>query len=278
MRYKIIAVNNTYPSKMVIRNHHRRAIEKLAGRFCDDPRFLALIISGSVAKGTAEENSDVDFILVATDEEFERRRLDNDLHYSASDICDYEGGYIDGKIVNLQFLKDAAERGSEPARYAFMGAFVAYSHIPELEGILKRIPVYQKQEQKEKIQSFYAQVVIQNWYVGEAEKKGDEYLMMRAVSDLILYGGRLILAHNEMLFPYHKHFMHELERAKKKPANLMSLIKELLQNPNKQNADQFMDIVLSYTNWDKPPEGAVGRFMRDVEWSWQEGQVPVFDR
>lgn len=278
MRYKIIATNNEHPSKMTVRDHHQRTIEKLVEKFRDDPRFLGLIISGSVAKGTAEENADVDFILIATDKEYEHRRQNDDLIYCTSDMCEYEDGYVDGKIVSLQFLKDVAERGSEPARYAFMGSFIAYSHLPELEGILKMVPVYQEQEQKEKIQSFYAQVVIQNWYIGEAEKKDDKYLMMRAVSDLILYGGRLILAHNKMLFPYHKHFMYELERAKKKPVDLMRLIEELLQNPNKQKADQFMGLVLSYTDWDEPPEGAAGRFMRDVEWSWREERVPILDR
>ncbi|NNF40149.1 MAG: nucleotidyltransferase domain-containing protein, partial [Woeseiaceae bacterium] len=56
---------------MQIRDHHQRAIDRLADAYRDDPRFRALIIGGSVAKGYAREDSDVDFLIVASDEVFE---------------------------------------------------------------------------------------------------------------------------------------------------------------------------------------------------------------
>jgi hypothetical protein len=49
-----------------IRPHHRRSIELLCQRFQDDPRFLALIAGGSVVKGIARDDSDVDIIFVAS--------------------------------------------------------------------------------------------------------------------------------------------------------------------------------------------------------------------
>jgi len=39
----------------------RRAIDRLADEYRDDPRFIALIIGGSVAKGFARPDSDVEF-------------------------------------------------------------------------------------------------------------------------------------------------------------------------------------------------------------------------
>ncbi|MEQ8837921.1 MAG: nucleotidyltransferase domain-containing protein, partial [Lacipirellulaceae bacterium] len=105
----------------------------MADAYRDDPRFRALIIGGSVAKGYAREDSDVDFLIVASDEAFEQHLTARDLFINRRDLCDYEGGYVDGKIINLAFLEDLAEKGNEPSRAAFEGAFVAYSHVPDLD-------------------------------------------------------------------------------------------------------------------------------------------------
>ena len=203
--------------------HHKRAIEKLTEHLKQDERYLALIITGSVAKGQEKDDSDIDFVLVVSDEEYVKRKRRNRFSYFDTQFCDYPGGYVDGKIVNLEFLKTVAERGTEPARDAFDDAWIAFSKIPELEDILNAIPVYQIEEKARKIQSFTAQFEIAYWYVGEAEKRNDKYLLNRAATDLVLFGGRLILAHNELLFPFHKLFMNVLEKAPQKPENLLNL-------------------------------------------------------
>src|SRR5215472_17302430 len=131
---------------MFIRGHHQRTIDRLTALFQQDERFPALIIGGSVAKGIATDTSDVDFLLVATDEEFARRQQTQDLGYFDTSLCDYPGGYVDGKIINRQFIVDVAERGSEPARWAFAGAIIAYSDIPDLADLIARAPVYQESE------------------------------------------------------------------------------------------------------------------------------------
>ena len=40
-------------------------------------------------------------MLIATDEEYARRAATRALTYYATDLCDYPGGYVDGKIVNV---------------------------------------------------------------------------------------------------------------------------------------------------------------------------------
>ncbi|MBT8098358.1 MAG: nucleotidyltransferase domain-containing protein, partial [Gammaproteobacteria bacterium] len=127
---------------MQIRDHHQRAIDRLAEAYRDDPEFCGLIIGGSVAKGYAREDSDVDFLIIATDAAFEKRLAVRDLFINRRDLCDYEGGFVDGKIINLAYLSELAEKGNELSRAAFEGAFIAYSHVPNLDELLQRIPVY----------------------------------------------------------------------------------------------------------------------------------------
>ena len=180
-------------------------------------------------------------------EEYARRQLEHALTYYATDLCDYPGGYVDGKIVNVAFLEEVADRGSEPARAAFEKVIVAYSHLPQLDDLLRRITAYPEARHAEKIRSFYAQLLAMQWYVGEAEKRNNRYLMMHVVSDLVLFGGRLILAHNRMLYPYHKWFLRALQDAPQKPDDLMALIDQLLNEPNKANGDRFCEAILNFT-------------------------------
>jgi hypothetical protein len=262
---------------MLLYPHHQHTIERLIDRFKDDPHFLAMLIGGSLVKGYGSADSDVDFVLIATDEEFARRQAERTLTYYTTELCDYAGGYVDGKIVNVAFLEEVAERGSEPARSAFESVIVAYSQVPQLADLLQRITAYPEAGHAEKVRSFYAQLLAMQWYVGEAEKRDNKYLMMHVVSELVLFGGRLILAHNRMLYPYHKWFLRRLQDAPDKPINVMTLIDRLLSEPNKTNADRFCETILNFTAWETPPEGWPARFMEDTEWAWRRGGAAVGD-
>lgn len=252
--------------------HHRRTIERVTELFQPDPRFVAVIIAGSVARCWSRPDSDVDIMMIATDEEYARRAAAEDHHYFNRDLCDYPGGYVDGKLIDMQFLRDAADHGSEPARAAFVGAFTAFSRDPEVDDLLARIPVYPEAEREQKIKAFYSQMMLLNWYVTEAEKRSDPYLLGHVVSELVLYGGRLILAHNRILFPYHKWFMRALLSAPDKPANFMELTGQLLHHPGSDTAQAFCDCVGSFQDWGVTFPQAVVRFMKDREWAWRYGR------
>jgi predicted nucleotidyltransferase len=260
-----------------IRDRHQRAIDRLAGAYRDDPRFRALIIGGSVAKGYARADSDVDFLIVATDEEFERRRAARDLFINRPDLCDYEGGFVDGKIIDLGFLTDLADKGNEPSRAAFEGAFAAYSHIPDLDALLHRIPVYPEAGHDERIKAFYCMAFIQHWLIHEAERHGNRYALTRGASQLALFAGRLILAHNRRLFPFHKWLPTALESAPDKPDNFMACFDDLLKEPCGGNATALFERVRDFRDWGVSDLEAYTWFMTDVEWSWMSGTTPIED-
>jgi len=260
-----------------MRPHHERAIQKLTEHISTQEEYLALIIGGSIAKGLEREDSDIDVVLVVTDEAFKERRAQNNLIFFSLDFCDYPGGYIDGKIIDLKYLTAAAERGNEVTRAAFNGAFVAFSRIPGIEEIIRKIPVYQPQEKQEKIQAFYAQFEVAHWLVGEGIKRNDKYLLTRAAADLVLFGGRLILAHNEVLYPYHKFLMAELERVPQKPDNLLALIDALLAEPTIENAKAFYLAVRDFQFWNKAMEVWSIRFMKDTELAWLDNRAYIGD-
>ena len=81
--------------------HQQKAIDYITEKFKSDESMLAFLISGSIPHGFNNENSDIDFNVVVSNEDYEKRKASNELTYweSASDF--YEGGYFDGKYITL---------------------------------------------------------------------------------------------------------------------------------------------------------------------------------
>ncbi|MBO6522470.1 MAG: nucleotidyltransferase domain-containing protein [Balneolaceae bacterium] len=260
-----------------IKPHHKRTIENLTKEYRKDSRFLALIIGGSVAKQCARDDSDVDFMIIATDDEYEKREQNGDLFINRTDLCDYSGGYVDGKVINLKYLQEVADRGNEPSRAAFDGAFISYSHLDHLEEIFKEIHVYPEKGHYERLKSFYCMAFIQNWLMGEASRHENLYTQTRAASQLALFAGRLVLAHNRILFPYHKWLIHYLEKCPEKPSNFINNIEAVLKEPNSINADQLFQSLRDFNNWGITDLEAYSWFMTEVEWSWRNDKTPLED-
>lgn len=260
-----------------IKAHHKEAITNLIKEYRNDQRFVALIIGGSVAKGCARDDSDVDFLIVANDGEYEERKSRGDLFINRADLSNYPGGYVDGKIINAQYLYDLAEKGNEPSRAAFDGAFLGFSHLDGLDEVIRKIPVYQQKGHETRLKSFYCMAFMQNWLMTEADRHDNLYAKTRAASQLALYAGRLILAHNQVLYPYHKWLMHYLGKCPDKPADLLQNINALLETPDLKNTQTLFKSLQDFHDWGVTDLEAYTWFMEKVEWSWMDGTTPLED-
>ena len=177
----------------------------------------------------------------------------------------------------MSVVQQVLEKGSEPARFAFEGSRVLFSRVPGFEEDVCKIAMYPVAGKEERIRRFYAQFEAWRWYCGEALKQRNPYLLGTAVSKLILFGGRLILAHNEMLYPYHKWFLRVLEKAQDKPAGLMDCIQELTQAPTTETIEVFYDNVKMFRTWSDRPYNWPAQFMLDSELNWLDPKTPVED-
>jgi hypothetical protein len=257
--------------------HHQRTIARLTERFQDDPTVLALLIIGSVARGEARADSDVDTLMVVTDAAYQERRAANGLSFDADDLCDYPDGHAGGRMVDPAFLHEVAERGPEPTRFAFVRAIPAISRLPGLDDLLARIPQYPERERTEKMISFVSQLPVHLSYLELGEYSRNPYLLAQTAVELVLFGGRLILAYNRMLYPNRKWFLREFERAPDKPAGIVELAKQLLVQPSIALASAFCDRIMRFADWPQPPGGAMARFQNDREFQWRWSRVPLAD-
>src|SRR6185436_2006875 len=112
--------------------HHTQSIQNVTEYFQRDPEVLALLLGGSIAHGFETPTSDVDIMILVSDEDHKKRLETNQLHFFNLELCTYQGGYVDGKYTSLSFLAQVAEKGSEPARFAFSGSQILFSKVDGL--------------------------------------------------------------------------------------------------------------------------------------------------
>jgi hypothetical protein len=260
-----------------LQEHHRVAIERWAETAADDDEVLAVVVAGSLTKGYGSANSDVDGFVIVTDEAFARRRASGELTFVSTELCDYEGGYIDAKYVDRAFLEAVVERGSEPARSAFLGANVAWSTDPSVDALVRMATTYPEAGVEERMARFFAQAQAAQWFVGEASKRDDPYLAGWAASRLALFACRMVLAHNRVLYPYHKWLLRTVADVPEHPDDFVDLVRALMIERTPAAAEAVMMSLLEFREWPKAPVRWSTQFMLDSEWNWLEGEPPIDD-
>ena len=258
-------------------SHHEAAIARVIARYRDEPGVLAILLAGSLAHGTATGNSDVDVMLVVSDDELAERRAANTTAFSDVELARYPNGYIDVKYVSPGYLDEVSLRGSEPSRFAFKGARVLFSRIEGLEGRIAGAARYPVEVQADRIARFAAQLEAWTWLAGEAERKENPYLLATAVSRVALFGGRLLLAHNRMLYPFHKWLLRSLEQAAEKPEGIVELIRTATAQPTAEGARAISAAVLGFREWPRGEVDWPNHFIHDTEQAWLRDAAAVED-
>jgi predicted nucleotidyltransferase len=258
----------TGQSRPAVADHHYRAAKKAEDRLRNERGVIAVLMGGSVARGVARADSDVDLITVVDDAAWPEYVAASRFAFFWNDLTDYPGGYVEGRFVPRSYVLEAAKRGSEPTRHSFTAVYPLHSDDPSIDEALPLIPVYPEAERQYRITAFMAQLVLNKvFFLGEGRRRNDPYLQARAASDMVLFGGRLILAHNRILFPCQKRLMEYVTAAPQHPAHFQELATELLTKLSDESKEAFCQAVESFTNWGVKDD-LLSTFLRDVEASW----------
>lgn len=255
--------------------HHQNSLNKFLELYKNDQSILAMLLSGSIVYGFAKADSDIDIILVVNSDEYTRRKNLDKLAFSLWDICDYEGGYIDCKVVDLLFLEKVVEKGSDPVRYAFSHNKILFSKIENLNEVLQNISKYPVNQIEERRKRFASQLLAWKWYYSEALKKENKYLLFLSIQKIVLFSCRIILNENRLFFPYHKWMLKEVEKSNNKPLGIMVKINELLENHSLDLVNNFSTEILQFINFNEKSVDWPNYFLRDSEQNWIYNKPPL---
>ncbi len=132
--------------------HHAETLARVRAHFAAQPDVSAVLLGGSIAHGFASVQSDVDIAIVVPDEQFQDRLRRADTCFFSRELCTYPEGYVDGKYISEAFLDQVAQRGSEPARFAFQDVQVVFNHSPSLLPRVAAAARYPSEDQAEPCQ------------------------------------------------------------------------------------------------------------------------------
>lgn len=250
--------------------HHKTSIENLIAYFKPRKEVLAVVLGGSVAKGCERPDSDVDAMVIITPDAYAKRKETNTTVETIHGHCTYENGYFDVKYMTKEYLLEAAEKASEPTRNSFIKSRVLYAHDSEIEAILNRIPVFQKQEKEDKMKSFYSNFSL-NYHYFLKDCKPEGYMRMRCISEIIYSIYRMVLQENEVLFPCNRRLEETVEALENRPADLVALGKQLALTQTDELADAFVNAYLSWSSYPLPTDSSqiLSRYAADFEQWWR---------
>ncbi|GAA3442717.1 nucleotidyltransferase domain-containing protein [Planomonospora venezuelensis] len=254
--------------------HHDETLDKYVAAARQRSDALAVILSGSVARGDEREDSDVDVYLLVTDADFEEARAAGILSTVRHEAATYPNGYIDEKIISPGYLEAAAERAEESARAPFQYARVAWTRIEGLQEQIERIATLPEAEWRRREQSHVAAArLYAGYFLPQAEKLGDPLLRQWAALHLVTSAGRALLAGQRMLFEGPKYLTRAV-RAVRRPDEYDALVEELLAAPRSETGFALLGVLERHRPAGLSWEETLGRFVQDDELAWFFGTTP----
>lgn len=251
--------------------HHREAVKELISIFREKEGVIALVFGGSVAKHMEREDSDIDAMVIVTEEFYERKRKVNCIAECISmGDCAYPGGYFDVKYMTKDYIRDAAEKGSEPTRNSFIGSHVLFSADEEVMELVRRIPVFQKQEFEEKMLSFFSNLQLNYNYFWKACRP-EGYMKLKVASEIVYSLYRMVLQENEILFPCNRRLEQFVKLAPDQPEHLVEYCEEFCRTLEDDPLDKALEAWKAWTHYQYPTDSAVcqSRYCDDFEQWWR---------
>jgi len=243
--------------------HHNRTINNLKARFEPDPNNLALLVVGSVARGDAGKDSDVDFFVVVSDQAFEALVAQNAVGIEANDCCVPPCPEANGGYIPKGRLQEISDRGNDIARNTYTRARVIFSHDPEIERLVADIPRYPQADRIRRMESYHAQMYYHFSFFEFAYYSKTKYLIYETVTKMILSIGRMILADNRILYPARKWFWRELQKAPDKPAGICDAMLAFLDAPSIESGKHVIEMIEGFKAYPIPPEGMKARIAKE---------------
>ena len=256
--------------------HHEDTLGAYIRRVKADPNAIAVIVVGSVARGTERPDSDVDVYLVVPDDVFDSAIATNRVIYVERSDAEYPGGYVDVKLATIAFLNAAAERGDDPVRASFEGARVAWVRDGyDIAGLVAAIPLLPSTVWESRAASFISQVRLHGTdFLREAIALDNTFLLHHAAVHTVGAGGRALLALNRRLFRGPKDLDATLATLDRLPDGYDDLARQLITRPSQESADAYVQALETFYPWPVDRVASDSIFIRDNELAWLTGILP----
>jgi predicted nucleotidyltransferase len=254
--------------------HHEDTIAAYAAQVIDHPATLALIVVGSVARGTARPTSDVDVYLVVTDDAFAAAQSASRVAYIDTEAATYDC-YVDVKLVSPRYLERAVAHADDPTRASFLGARTVFDHTASVIGKVTEIITLSDDVWRQRVHAYRCQARLYGGYfLKQAHERNDRFLLHHSAVHLCFAVGRVALAVNRTLFQGQKYLAATLSELADLPDGFLSAWHGVLADPTPDSAAVLTDLVDAWQGGPLNLEDSLSTFIIDNELAWLNGTVP----
>ena len=167
--------------------HHIESAQKLKEYYEGQEGVIAVVLDGSTVKGNARPDSDIDAIVVVTEERYRELAACNRLAEVIPGHCTYEGGYFDVK------------------------------------SLVAAIGRYPEHTVADKIACFCANLQLNRGYFLNIVPADNAYMRAHLAQEIVYSVYRLILIENRVLFPCNRRLEETVRACPKRPENILEL-------------------------------------------------------
>lgn len=250
-------------------HHHEKAIEHYLARHAGRPDVLGILLTGSLASGTGRADSDVDLVLVVTEEAWSRAVEAERIMFVDDEGAGYDGGYFDVKLATLGQLEAAVDRADAPARHSLGGARVLFDQGFDLAALLPRISAGASNDRSDVVGSFVAQARIHgDYFLAHGLAHDDAFLTAHAAVHLSLAAGRALLADAGAHHPGPKDLVATLRAVPDPGPRFADAIVDLVRSPSTSAARVLLDLVEERFGATLQEGATLSRFVLDNELAW----------
>ena len=256
-------------------DHHESTLERFTGAQAADPEVLGVIVVGSVARGEARPESDVDVYVVLTDPAYEAALAAGSVARVSHEGVTYAGGYVDIKLASPTYLSRAVAEADDPTRASLIGARVSFDRTGALAGLVEAITELPARVWPERVDAYRAQLgLYAGYFLRQAVERGDDFLLRHASVHACLAAGRLALAKNRRLFRGQKYLQTDLACLTDTPDGYLECWSRLLSQPSTPAGEALLAMTDAWLG-DRPTlDQTLGRFITDNELAWLTGRTP----
>ena len=220
--------------------HHIESAQKLKEYFEGREGVIAVVLDGSTVKGNARPDSDIDAIVVVTEERYRELAACNRLAEVIPGHCTYEGGYFDVKYKTKAILQRAAQHASEPTRNAYVKAQVLCTTDAEIPALVTAIGRYPEHTVADKIACFCANLQLNRGYFLNIVPADNAYMRAHLAQEIVYSVYRLILIENRVLFPCNRRLEETVRACRKRPENILELGRAFLADVTPEKCEAFV--------------------------------------
>ena len=205
--------------------------------------IIGLILCGSLAKNTGNSNSDIDLYVIVNDQEFSKRKQAK--NYFCGSIFEQSNysTYIDGKIINKDYLRKIWTEGNECIKNTFSKVKLLYSLDDEINRLVNNEDK-KYFDNNENINKFYA---LMKSYKNKADDDMDNIIQVKhSIFSTVFFACRLILTHNNKYYPCIKNIEKEIKNCIDKPDNFIENMHKVLETFSIDDLETFYNTTEEY--------------------------------